>query len=202
MTTEPASPIPGQPVPASTQTPAAAHAAEPAQPPAGEQAVPYQRFKEVNDRLRAAEDAARELQEWKAEQERAALSETERLTQERDQALQRAEQAEGKVTRLERGQLVATAAAAAGFADPQDAAAFIDLSAIEDQAAARTAVQQLAESKPHLVKQQPGAPERPAPIGGLTGAQPAVEVPVGQDGKPDAKLGLGRDLLASLSSKR
>lgn len=197
MTTEPVSPIPGQPVPASTQTPV-----EPAQqPPAGEQAVPYQRFKEVNDRLRAAEDEARELREWKAEQERAALSETERLTQERDQALQLAEQAEGKVTRLERGQLVATAAAAAGFADPQDAAAFIDLATIDDQAAARTAVQQLAESKPHLLKQPPGVPERPAPIGGLTG-QPAGEVPVGQDGKPDSKLGLGRDLLASLSGKR
>lgn len=196
MSTEPVSPIPGQPVPA-------APAAPPAADPPAEQAVPYQRFKEVNDRLKAAEDTARELQSWKAEQERAQLSETERLTQERDQAIQRADQAEQQVTRLQRGQLVATAAASAGFADPQDAAAFIDLTSIEDAAAAKTAVEQLAASKPHLVK-APSAPqqERPAPIGGLTAPQPAADVPVGQDGKPDAKLGLGRDLLASLSSKR
>lgn len=181
--------------------PAFASSGQPATAPPEGQSVPYERFREVNDRLKNAEQERDSLQAWRAEQERAAMSETERLTTERDQALQRAAEAEGRVTELERGGLVAAAARKAGFADPDDAAAFIDLASIEDTASAEAAVADLGERKPHLLKSDAPAPTVPAPIGGLT-SPAGGEPPIGQDGKPDARLGLGRDLLASLTGPK
>jgi hypothetical protein len=42
--------------------------------------------------------------------------------------------------------------AAKGFADPGDAAAFLDLDGIEDEKDAERAVKNLAKQKPHLLK--------------------------------------------------
>lgn len=162
----------------------------------------HPRFQQLNERMKAAEREAEELRAWKAEQERAAMTEQERITAERDAALRRAEQAEDRAVKLERGQLVAAAARKAQFADPDDAAAFIDLATIEDQATADAAVAQLAERKPHLLHTETAVPTTPTAIGGLTSPAPGGEPPVGQDGKPDVRLGLGRDLLASLTGPK
>ena len=184
--------------------PAGAPAAPPAAPSASTetQAVPYERFREVNESLKAEREQREALERWKAEQERAAMTEQERITAERDEALTRAQQAEDRAVKLERGQLVAAAARRANFADPDDAAAFIDLATIEDQATADAAVAQLAERKPHLLRSEPAAPTTPTAIGGLTSPAPGGEPPVGQDGKPDVRHGLGRDHLASLTGPK
>lgn len=221
MSTTPATPAPGNDQslhPASPSVaaalsgqldppaPAGAPPAPPAAPSASAstdtQAVPYERFREVNESLKAEREQREALERWKAEQERAAMTEQERITAERDEALTRAQQAEDRVVKLERGQLAAAAARRANFADPDDAAAFIDLATIEDQATADAAVAQLAERKPHLLRTETTAPTTPTAIGGLTSPAPGGEPPVGQDGKPDVRLGLGRDLLASLTGPK
>lgn len=160
-----------------------------------DQAVPYERFKQVNDQLNASKTQLEQLQQWKDEQEKAKLSEIERANRERDEAAQRASEAEQKATVLERGGWVAEAARKAGFADPGDAAVFLNLADIDDEAKAAKAVEDLTKAKPHLL----GQPSKPAGFGTIAGAPSNTpDVPVGPDGKPDHKKGLGQELFRGL----
>lgn len=172
----------------------------PAEPPPTEpkdQQVPYDRFKEVNDQLRTTKAELDKLTRAQKEREEAELSEVEKATKRADEAEARATAAEGKATTLERTGWVTAAARDAGFTDPGDAAAFLTLAEIEDKPAAKKAVEQLAKDKTHLLKQ-----ERPTGFGTVGTPPPVGEVPVGPDGKPDHKRGLGQELANALLGKR
>lgn len=162
-----------------------------------DQRVPYERFEEVNNRLKAAETERAELLKWKEEQEAAKLTEIEKAQKAATEAQERAEAAETRAQTIERGGWVVDAARKAGFADPQDAALAVKLDQIADQAAAEKAVEKLKGEKPHWLKGE----GQPTAFGTLAGA-PSKEPPVGLDGKPDEKAGLGQELMAGLFGKK
>lgn len=64
----------------------------------------------------------------------------------------------------------ASIASQRGFLDPEDALVFLDDVDLGDKDAVEAALDELAERKPHLVKQQPKpkTPPRPKPEGGTT----------------------------------
>lgn len=158
-----------------------------------EQRVPYDRFKQVNDQFAAARAELEELRKWREEQETAKLSEIERATRERDEAIAQAQAATERATTMERSAWVTDAARKAGFTDPSDAAAFLPLTALEDEAQVAKAVEDLAKAKPHLLSQA-----RPQGFGSLDGRRGEQAMPIGPDGKPDPKAGLGAELMTNL----
>lgn len=163
----------------------------------GEQRVPYDRFKQVNDQLAASRTELEELRAWKEQQEQAQLSEIERAQAAASAATARAEAAEAKATAMERTALVVDAARAAGFADPRDAALAVDLGGVGDADAAKAAVEQLAKDKPHWLATA-GQQTQPTTFGTVSRQEKSSDVPVGDDGKPDHALGLGRELMNGL----
>lgn len=171
--------------------PAADAVAEPESAEDG-QRVPLDRFRSVtseNKDLRAQLD---ELARWKEEQEQAQLSEIERERAAREKAEQVAAESVDRANQLERSAWLRAAAAAAGFTDPEDAVGLIGTSDIDDADAAAKRVAQLADKKPHLIAQGPGAP---APIGApLKASAPSVD-------PDDPRAGLGSDILGYLRSK-
>lgn len=98
------------------------------------------------------------------ELEDAQKSETERLTEQLTAVQQRFEQARQQAVRSE-----VRALAAADFADPEDAHAFLDLGSfvdddgVIDAGAIDGALRELLQRKPHLGKPQDSGPRRPAP---------------------------------------
>ena len=195
-------PTPAPPQPPPSPAPAPSPQPSPGTQPTDEdQRVPYSRFTEVNDKLKAAQAEAAELKAWKEQQEQAQLSEIEKAQRAAEQATQRATEAEARALTRERTQWVVAAATAAGFADPADAALAVDLSKLTDKDAATAAVTQLATEKPHWLGQaQPARPQGFGTIAGQPGSQ--AQVPVGPDGKPDEKAGLGRELMNNLFGTR
>jgi hypothetical protein len=189
-TPAPPAPAPSQPAP-TPPPPSPAPTPPPSQPAADTKAVPYDRFKEVNERAKQAEKELSELQAWKEQQENERLSELERATKRAEQAEQKAQQLEERATQLERSGWVRSAAQAAGFTDVEDALAFVDLSALKDADKAKAAVQDLAERKPHLLNAE-APPAAPAAFGA-----PLTAIPGGNSDDP--KLDLGRGLLAFAS---
>lgn len=172
-------------------------AAQPEQEPAAggeEQRVPYDRFKQVNDQLKASTTELEELRKWRDEQEAAKLSEIEKAQRVAEQATQRATEAEQKALRLERTGWVVAAARDAGFADPGDAALAVDLAAVESAEQATQAVQKLATDKPHWIGQ--AQPQRPSGFGTIT------QTPTNEKGEPDPKAGLGQELMRNLFGGR
>lgn len=161
--------------------------------------MPYSRFTEVNDKLKAAQAEAEELRAWKEQQEQAQLSEIEKAQRVAEQATQRATDAEQRAQTLERTQWVVAAATAAGFADPADAALAVDLSALADRDAAAAAVTQLATDKPHWLGT--AQPTRPQGFGTIAGSPGTAAVPVGPDGQPDLKRAAGQELFRNLFSR-
>lgn len=162
------------------------------------QTVPYDRFKEVNERAKAAEDQLAELTKWKDEQEAAKLSDIEKAEQKRQQAEERATQAEQKALKLERSGFVRSAAAGARFTDPDDAVAFLEgkLGDLDTPEKAKEAVAALAKTKPHLVGTRAGGGDGGARGGTLD------DIPRTPDGKVDVARGLGQDLLQALGGQR
>lgn len=163
-----------------------------------EQRVPYDRFKQVNDERAALATQVEELAAWKKQQEEAQLSEQERLQAQHTEAVARAEAAEQRALTLERSQWVTAAARTAGFADPADAALAVNLGEVEDEQAAKQAVEKLAVDKPHWLSQ--AKPSGFGTIGDRTSREEAP--PLGEDGKPDMRAGLGRDLARNLLGGR
>jgi hypothetical protein len=205
-------PAPGQPTP----TPSPEPGTPPGSPPAAgegegekKESGAEKRIREALEAKSQAEQRVAELEREKSEREEAELSEKERAEKQRDDEKARADAAEAKATRLERQALVRTAAAAAAFADPEDAVAHLaarlekdapdsgDGAAIDTAAKAKAAVEKLLEARPHLK-----GGERPPGFGALAPAgagngttEPAVDP---DTGKVDEKLAAGQELAGVL----
>lgn len=145
-----------------------------------------------------AEQEAAELRAYREEQEASKLSEIEKAQKAATEATERATAAEQRALTLERSQWVTAAARTAGFADPADAALAVNLSEVEDEQAAKAAVEQLANDKPHWLSQ--AKPQGFGTIGDRAGRE--EQPPLGADGKPDMKAGLGKELAKSLLGGR
>lgn len=179
--------------------------AKPAEPPAPAEKpakdepgpVPYDRFAEVNEKAKAEAERAAALEQKLKEREEAELTEKERAEKRAEEAEQRAQEAEGKATKLERGGWIKDAAAKAGFQNPADASAFLNLSEIDSEEKAAKAVESLAGERAYLLM---GTTERRGLASALSTGT-SGDVPLDEDGKPDVKRGLGSDLLGMLSGK-
>jgi hypothetical protein len=160
-------------------------AAEGAAPAEGEskteQTVPYERFQQANQKAKEAATARTALEKQVAdltaameERENAGLPELDRMRKDMERLSKRAEEAEAKAANADK-QLARSAkerwvvAAAKDFADPSDAAAFVDFDAIEDEKDAERAVKKLAQAKKHLLKAE--QPVLPGKV--LSNGQPA-----------------------------
>jgi len=162
--------------------------------PAGEdeQRVPLDRFRSVTSETKELRGQLDELSKWKEEQEQAALTELERERSAREKAEQQAADSLDRANTLERSTWIRSAAAAAGFTDPEDAVGLIGTGDIEDALAAEKQVAALADKKPHLIAQGPTAP---APIGApLKASAPSVD-------PDDPRVGLGSDILSYIRNK-
>jgi chromosome segregation ATPase len=131
-----------------------------------EEAVPFERFQQVNRRAKEAADQAKKLQAELAdlrrqiedrdnqglpelEQTKRRLEQAERRAQEHEQ---RATHAEHQLQRAQKERWVAAAAQQHNFQDPSDAAAFLDLDQVDDEKDAERAVKRLAAAKKHLLR--------------------------------------------------
>lgn len=178
--TPPAAPEPTAPEPEPEPTP---------EPEPQTQAVPYDRFKEVNDQLKAEREQREALEAAAREREEAELSEIEKANKRAEEAEAARAEAESKATNLERSGWVRDQAAKLDFTNPGDAVDLLErkFGEIEDPAAAEKAVKQLADERPHLLGQG-----KPTPIGApLRGNDD-------DGGEDDPKLGLGRELAGRL----
>lgn len=162
------------------------------------QTVPYDRFREVNERAKAAEEQLAEITKWKQEQEQAKLSDIERAEAQRKEAEERATAAEARALNLERSGMVRSAALGARFTDPDDAVEFLakKLGDLDTPEKVKAAVAELAKSKPHLVGSRAGGGDGGARGGAID------DVPRTADGKVDVARGLGQDLLSALAGQR
>jgi DNA repair exonuclease SbcCD ATPase subunit len=165
------------------ETPPTATETPPVEPKKTEESVPYDRFQQANKKAKDAADRAKQLEKDMADlraqmeaRETAGLPELEQAKKRAEQLEKRAAEAEAKAaeadTRLARSareRWVVAAAQAQGFADPSDAAAFVDLDGIDDEKDAERAVKRLAAQKKHLLK----APEPVLPGRVLHNGQPA-----------------------------
>lgn len=159
---------------------------------ADEQRVPLDRFRSVTSENKELRGQLDELSKWKEEQEQAALSELERERSAREKAEQQATEALDRANTLERSTWIRSAAAAAGFTDPEDAVGLIGTSSIEDADLAAKQVAALAEKKPHLIAQGPSAPSA---IGApLKASAPSINA-------DDPRAGLGSDILSYIRNK-
>ena len=134
--------------------------------PEPEKTVPYDRFKQVNDK--AAEQARQlaELQGKLQELEDRDASEVEKATKAAQREAEKAQGLEAQLqetrdqfTRLERSQWVRNAASDASFIDSQDALGRVNLAEIESEADAKRAVRRIAENASHLVRQETPSPQ-------------------------------------------
>jgi hypothetical protein len=139
----------------STDTPAETAAPAPATPAVVEETtVPYSRFAEVNQ---AAKDREKQLQEMASrleELENRDKSELERERAKRETFEKQAADMAARLERVERSNWIRSAAAAAGFEDPDDAVAFISTDSVESDTDAEKAVAKLAKRKPRLLREQ------------------------------------------------
>lgn len=171
-----------------------------ATPPAPEKKgpVPYSRFEEVNGEKNALQTELEALRAAEAERQRAALSDLERAQQDAQSHEQAAAAATVRATVAERSMQVWKEAHATGFRVPDDAVTFLQtrLDSLDSPDKIKQAVRQLAQDRGDLVGAVNAAPTA---IGApATPSAPTAEVPLGADGKPDHKRGLGQDLLAHL----
>lgn len=167
----------------------------PSQPAAG---------KGENERVRAAvaeknaaEKRAADAEKALREREEADMSELQKAQARAERAEKDKAESDARALRLERSGVARSAASEKGFIDTEDAIALLDLEALDTDAKIKTAVEKLAEAKPHLVRRTPAQGFGNAGGTGLP-ATTAEGVPLDEEGKPDEKLGLGRDLLQHL----
>lgn len=170
-------------------------------------AVPRSRLTAEAKARREAERRAEEAEKKLREAEQKDLSDKERAEREAAEAKARADAAEQRATKLERQGWIRDAASAAGFVDAADAIAHIDVLEVDDDGktprigdedAAKKAVDELAESRPHLVGKAGQRQQIGRPGGGGGEGNSGGSIPTDAEGKPDVKRGLGQDLLAHL----
>lgn len=187
-----------QPDPAGTPPEAPAPEGTP-DPPEGQQ-VPYERFKAVNDELKAQRERVAEFERQQEQARLAQLTEQEQAEERARKAEAEAQAARERAEKLERDSWILGMASALGFADPQDAVALVDPAACTDQAAAQEAVKQLASQKPHLLGKPGTARPMGTPGGGHQPAAGAGGTPGGDPG--DERQQTGKDLLNFLTRGR
>lgn len=163
--------------PADAQTPAGAQNTESTEgAEAAEKAIPYARFKEINERLKAAEKRAAELETADKQRQKAALSEVDRLKAEAAEAKALADKHAGKVRELSLRQVFRDEAEAQKlkFATAQaaaDAFALLDAEGIEINEDGNVkgmdkALKELAKLRPYLfVREQPASNDAAAGMG-------------------------------------
>lgn len=105
---------------------------------------------------RKAKQEADELRARLDELESRDMSEAERAKKRAEQAETLLQQMQNKVTTLEKGAWVRSAAAEMNFHDPEDAFSLLQgqLAGFEDPREAKRAVQQIAKSKKHLIREE------------------------------------------------
>jgi hypothetical protein len=137
-----------------------------------ERTVPYQRFKEVNDRLAAEKQARVELEERMSQLEDRDKTDVERLTRELEKAQKKAAEESERAASLEQARerdakksLINEAAAKAKFHNPTLASQLVNLDEIEDAKAAEAAVKALAKDQPFLVQQEEATRQRLRQVG-------------------------------------
>lgn len=123
--------------------------------------IPYERYQAAVERGKNAEKQLSEMQERLEELESRDKSELEKERAKREQFERQAQEMADRLTRVERSGWIRSAAADAGFDDPDDAVAFIAAGEIESADDAAKAVKTLAKRKPRLLREAPQTP----PIG-------------------------------------
>lgn len=161
--------------------------------------MPYARFEEVNGEKNALQTELETLRAAEAERQRAALTDLERAQQDAQTHEQAAATAAARAVTAERSLQVWKEAHAAGFRVPDDAVTFLQaqIDGLDSPEKVKAAVETLARERSDLVGAVNGG--QPTAIGAPAApSAPTAEVPLGADGKPDHKKGLGQDLLAHL----
>jgi Arc/MetJ family transcription regulator len=137
-----------------------------------ERTVPYQRFKEVNDRLAAEKQARSDLEDRMSQLEDRDKTDVERLTRELEKAQKRTAEFEQRAAELESARerdskmsLLSAAAAKAKFHDPTLAGQIVNLEDIEDAKSAEAAVKALVKDRPYLVQQEDATRQRLRQVG-------------------------------------
>ena len=137
-----------------------------------ERTVPYQRFKEVNDRLAAEKQARSELEDRISQLEDRDKTDVERLTREKEKLEKRAAEYEQRAAELEaarerdsKSRLISAAASKAKFHDPDLVAQLVNLDEIDDAKAAENAVKAIAKDRPYLVQQEDQTRQRLRRVG-------------------------------------
>src|SRR5690349_10315507 len=112
-----------------------------------DQRIPYERFEEVNRRAKKAEEELLSLRDKLVEFEDRDKSEVERERSARERAESQLTEMMNRVTSLEKGSWVRSAAAELNFHDPEDAVAHLgsQLANLEDQREAKRLVERLAK---------------------------------------------------------
>lgn len=155
------------------------------------------------ENLRAEMERRRKKHEKETEELRLQLqelqdkdkSEAERLRARAERAEAQLGQVLGKVTSLEKGAWVRSAAAELNFHDPEDAVSHLGerLAAFEDQGDAKRAVKQLAKSKKHLIRED--KPEQRPTIGQMfAGDQVPAQQAGGQQQRTPQQAAAEREL--------
>jgi hypothetical protein len=140
--------------------PAPADASAPAEKAPAADAVPYDRFREVNETAKTYKTQLEETQKALREREEADMSAVEREKAARERVEAELNAARQQTQTFERSQLITRAARAAGFTDPEFAAEHLaGKGGIETDAQAAKAVEALAKRIPGLVKQEPAPPQ-------------------------------------------
>lgn len=121
--------------------------------------VPYERFQQVNEAAKTARTQLEEMQQRLQELEDRDKSELDRERSKREQLEKQASDAMQRLTVMERSSWLRSAAAEAGFDDPEDAVAFINPSSIESAEQAEKEVKRLAKRKPKLLRDSSPAPQ-------------------------------------------
>lgn len=150
-----------------------------------DQRIPYARFEEVNKRAKKYEQELNALREQLQAHEDQGKSEVERERAARARAEQQVASLSSKITNLEKGSWVRSAATELNFHDPEDAVQHLrdQLGSMEDQADAKRLVRNLAKGKKHLVREEK-KDERPSISRMFAGDQAAQQNGGGQQMSP------------------
>jgi len=175
-------------------------------PPAANLVGEAQRkMREAEARATAAEAEAQRLRDAAEQAADAERSELEKAQKRADAAEAKVSTLEGEIQTRDRSDLVKSALGKLDGVKPHDVDAvlkFVDLTAITDADTAKNAAIAAQTEHPYLFADAtPATPPPSAPFGQPAGgAQPTPQIPVGSDGKVDAKAGLGAGILSALDT--
>lgn len=187
---QPTPPAPSPPPTPTQPTPGGSRAEERIAALAAEKAEAERKAADFEDRLKKIEQANE--------------SEAETAKREKDEALAAKEAAEAKANRLEREGWASVAAQEAGFRRAEDAILRLDLTKLDTEAKVKAEVKKLAEREDLKdLLGQSSAPTGFGVLGGSGNGRTNEEgVPLDENGEPDHKLGLGAEVLKTLSGLR